>query len=253
MRGVLQALPGVCAFQRQRRGAACRPSCAQPDSMMSKAFSFLLALAAAATSMVATTARAQDAVAGSKKAAMCIGCHGIVGYQASFPVVYKVPKIAGQNEAYIVSSLQAYKKGERKHPSMRAVATSLTDADMADLAAYYQQLAGSPATPVADLPSVAAASEVAALLTKGNCTSCHGANLNKPVAPGYPKIAGQHKDYLYVALKSYAQGNGNNFGRANAIMGAQVKAFSLEELKLLADYIGSLDGDTRTVAQNKFR
>ena len=71
------------------------------------------------------------------KTAMCIGCHGIAGYKTAFPQVYHVPKIAGQQPGYIVSALKAYKSGERSHPSMRGIAASLTDQDMADLAAYY--------------------------------------------------------------------------------------------------------------------
>lgn len=73
--------------------------------------------------------------------AMCIGCHGIPGYKTAFPVVYHVPMIAGQQPGYIVSALKAYKAGQRSHPSMRGVAASLTDEDMAALAAYY----GAPA------------------------------------------------------------------------------------------------------------
>jgi cytochrome c553 len=76
-----------------------------------------------------------------QKIAMCIGCHGIPGYKTAFPDVYHVPKIAGQQPAYIVAALRAYKTGERSHPSMRGIAASLTDQDMADLAAYY----GAPA------------------------------------------------------------------------------------------------------------
>ena len=72
-----------------------------------------------------------------RKIAMCIGCHGIPGYKTAFPAVYHVPKIAGQNPGYIISALKAYKSGERSHPSMRGIAASLTDQDMADLAAYY--------------------------------------------------------------------------------------------------------------------
>jgi cytochrome c553 len=71
------------------------------------------------------------------KTAMCIGCHGIPGYKTAFPDVYHVPKIAGQQPAYLVNALKAYKSGERSHPSMRGIAASLTDQDMADLAAYY--------------------------------------------------------------------------------------------------------------------
>jgi cytochrome c553 len=72
-----------------------------------------------------------------RKIAMCIGCHGIPGYKTAFPDVYHVPKIAGQQPVYIVNALKAYKSGERSHPSMRGIAASLSDQDMADLAAYY--------------------------------------------------------------------------------------------------------------------
>ena len=73
--------------------------------------------------------------------AICIGCHGIPGYKTAFPEVYHVPKIAGQQPGYIISALKAYKAGERSHPSMRGVAASLSDEDMAKLAEYY----GAPA------------------------------------------------------------------------------------------------------------
>ena len=69
--------------------------------------------------------------------AMCIGCHGIPGYKTAFPSVYHVPKIAGQQPAYIVNALKAYKSGERSHPSMRGIAAGLTDEDMKKLADYY--------------------------------------------------------------------------------------------------------------------
>ena len=78
-----------------------------------------------------------DAQAARGKISMCIGCHGIKGYHTAYPQVYHVPKIAGQSPGYIVKALQAYKTGERSHPSMAGVARGLTDADMADLAAYY--------------------------------------------------------------------------------------------------------------------
>ena len=68
---------------------------------------------------------------------MCIGCHGLAGYRTAYPEVYHVPKIAGQQAEYIVKALQAYKSGARQHPSMRGIAASLSDKDMADLATYY--------------------------------------------------------------------------------------------------------------------
>src|SRR5438552_16429147 len=94
--------------------------------------------------LAASGAFAQDvkanAQAGEKKAAMCIGCHSIPGYQASFPEVHKVPMIAGQSAKYLQAALAAYKTGDRKHPTMKAIAASLNDQDMADVAAYFESL-----------------------------------------------------------------------------------------------------------------
>ena len=77
-----------------------------------------------------------------------------------------------------------------------------------------------------------------------NCAACHGVNLNKPVSPEYPKLAGQHADYVYWALRQYQMGTGNpNFGRSNPIMQAQVQSLSERDLKDLAAYVESLKGD----------
>lgn len=76
---------------------------------------------------------------GAQKVQMCQGCHGIDGWRTAYPEVYSVPKIAGQQPAYLVAALKAYRSGDRSHPSMKAIAASLTDADMANLAAYYAQ------------------------------------------------------------------------------------------------------------------
>ena len=78
-----------------------------------------------------------DAEKGASKVSLCAGCHAIPGYRASVPEVYTVPMIGGQSASYIVSALTAYKKGERKHPTMRGIAGSLSDKDMADIAVYY--------------------------------------------------------------------------------------------------------------------
>jgi cytochrome c553 len=210
----------------------------------------LLALALAGSSPVAL---AQDVQAGQKKAAMCIGCHGIPGYQASFPEVHKVPMIAGQNAKYLAAALNAYKKGERKHPTMRGIAGSLTDADIADLSAFYEQQGASALKTVAATTAPQPRPEVAALLAKGACASCHGADYNKAIDPSYPKLAGQHADYLFVALKSYKVEGKATVGRGNAIMAGQVKNFTAAELKAIAQYLGSLPGDLRRVADPRFR
>ena len=84
-------------------------------------------------------APAGDAGKGREKVAMCQGCHGIDGWRTAFPEVYRVPKLSGQNPQYIVLALKEYKNGNRGHPTMKAIAASLTDADMADIAAYFSQ------------------------------------------------------------------------------------------------------------------
>jgi cytochrome c553 len=99
-------------------------------------------LLAAATALAAPAFAQQPASAGDpaeahKKIAMCEGCHGIPGYRTAYPEVYHVPKLGGQSPAYIANALNAYKSGQRKHPSMRGIAASLSDKDIADLAAYY--------------------------------------------------------------------------------------------------------------------
>ena len=194
-----------------------------------------------------------DAKAGESKNAMCIGCHGITGYQASFPEVYKVPMISGQSEKYIASSLNAYKKGERKHPTMRGVAEALSDQDIADLSAYYAASGQANADALPARPSKEAGAAVQALLSKANCASCHGANFAKPIDPSYPKLAGQHADYLFVALKAYKTDNNPKVGRGNAIMAGMAKQYTNAELKAMAGYLASLDGDMKVVPQSRFR
>ena len=214
--------------------------------------SFALAVSCASLSSFAQDIKG-DVKVGESKISMCIGCHGIKGYQASFPEVYKVPMISGQSVKYIASALNAYKKGERKHPTMRGVAEPLSDQDIADLSAYYSQhgvVAGAELPPKA---SKEANAEVQALLNKANCASCHGANFGAPIDPSYPKIGGQHADYLYVALKAYKVENNAKVGRANAIMGGMVKQYTNAELKLLAGYVSSLNGQLKTVPQSEFR
>jgi cytochrome c553 len=210
-----------------------------------------LALAAGVSCVRAQDNPAGDAANGQKKAAMCIGCHGIPGYRASFPEIHQVPMISGQGAKYIASALTAYKKGERKHPTMRGIAGSLSDQDIADVAAFYASHQRPTAAAAAPAPAPSAA--VAELLKKGNCASCHGEGLNKPIDASYPKLAGQHADYLYVALKSYKTENNPNVGRGNAIMGGMAKPFTNAELKSLADYIGSLPSDLQVVPNAKFR
>ena len=207
------------------------------------------------TSAPASQKGAQQPAGGAKsveaRAAMCMGCHSIRGYQASFPEVHKVPMIAGQGEKYIAAALNAYRNGDRKHPTMRAIAASLNDQDITDIAAYYSKLGGETKLP--DQPSKQPDAQVAQLLQKAACASCHGANFSKPIDPTYPKIAGQHADYMFVALKAYKAENNPAVGRSNGVMGAIAKQFSNAELKALSGYVRSLDGELKVIPERKFR
>ena len=127
--------------------------------------------AAPAAAAPAAAPAPKQAPAGAKsveaKVAMCIGCHGIKGYQASFPEVYKVPMISGQSAKYITAALAAYKTGDRKHPTMRGIAESLTEQDIADISTYYENLGRASRKAAAEKPSREPNAQVTALLRLG--------------------------------------------------------------------------------------
>ena len=225
---------------------------------MKKPLLLCMALIAAPLTTMAQEVKG-DAGAGAKKVAMCIGCHGLPGYQSSFPTVYKVPKIAGQNAKYIVAALNGYKAGDRKHPSMRGIAASMSDQDMADVAAYYENLgkeAGATAVPETPEAAPPALKDKVAV-----CVACHGKNFNNTVDPANPRLAGQYADYLLVSLKAYMTDNNPRVGRSNATMrgllvqeavGKKKPVFSIAELTLLSEYLAELPGDLKTVPQSRF-
>jgi len=95
-----------------------------------------------------------------------------------------------------------------------------------------------------NLANAASVDKGQAIVEKANCASCHGAGLNAPILPSYPKLSGQYPDYLYYALKAYQVGNSNaQYGRNNAVMSSQVQAFSETDLRDIAAYVASLPGN----------
>ena len=207
---------------------------------------FLTVSSAAAQGLTA------DVAAGEKKIAMCLGCHGIEGYRSSFPEIYRVPMISGQGAGYIVSALTAYKAGHRKHPTMRGIAIGLSEQDIVDLSAYYEASGKAPGARVR--ASVADDSAPAIeLVRRGACVACHGVTFNKPLDPSYPKLAGQHADYLFAALKAYKTNTNSSWGRDNPVMAGVVQQFSNAELKELAEYVSSLPTELRTTPQSGFK
>ncbi len=162
-----------------------------------------------------TSANAADAAKGKVLAYTCHGCHGVPNYNNAYPH-YSVPKLGGQNEAYIVSALTAYASGDRPHPTMHAHAVTLTAADRADIAAFLHAQ-GAPANKeVVGTPPPATQT----------CVACHGADGAKTVAPDYPMLAGQQADYIVHALKDYKSGKRKNPVMAGIIAGVDEKDFA---------------------------
>jgi cytochrome c553 len=146
---------------------------------------------------------AGDPGIGEKKFYTCVGCHGIDDYKNAYPD-YSVPRLRHQHSAYIIAALKEYKSGERPHATMHAQASSLSDEDMEDIAAYLQ--GSEPVKPSAK--SIGAVPPQAAA-----CAACHGENglgVEAPLTPKPPVLAGQHVDYLEQALTTYRNGRRKN-------------------------------------------
>ena len=180
----------------------------------------VLGLGLLAAVSVSSTASAADAAKGKTLAYTCQGCHGVPDYKNAYPN-YRVPKLGGQNEAYIVSALNAYAKGERPHPTMHAQAATLTPEERADIAAFLHAEGGLESKEVVGTPPPATQT----------CVACHGADGAKTVAPDYPKLAGQPADYLVHALKDYKSGK-----RKNAIMAGIISGVDEKDFEAIAEF-----------------
>jgi len=193
-----------------------------------KGLAWLASTAALGLSLSHVAYAAGDPVLGEKKFYTCFGCHGIDGYKNAYPD-YSVPKLRHQHAAYIIAALHEYKAGERPHPTMHAQASSLSDQDIEDIAAYLQ--GPEPVKPTAavagPVPKEAAA-----------CAACHGENglgVDAPLTPKPPVLAGQHEDYLEQALTDYRDGR-----RQNVVMDGMAKLLVTDEdIKIVAAYFAS--------------
>jgi cytochrome c553 len=176
-----------------------------------------LALGAGVTSQAQSTG---DARRGRTLAYTCLGCHAIPNYKNAYPM-YRVPKLAGQHADYLVAALQGYRNGERGHATMHAQASSLTDQDMQDIAAFISAAVSAPS---GKSPAVAppAAAQV--------CVACHGTD-GVGITPQYPSLAGQYDDYLERALNEYRKGE-----RRNPVMATFAGQLKDGDVKELAAY-----------------
>ena len=164
---------------------------------------------------------AGDAQRGKQLGYTCLGCHGVENYKNVYPT-YSVPSLVGQHPDYIVAALKAYRSKERSHGTMYAQASSLSDQDMADIAAYF-------AGPTVLEPSAPATGSAPAKVAQ-LCSSCHGAN-GVGITGDFPTLSGQHADYLERALDEYRKG-----GRKNPIMAGFAAQLNDADLKEIARY-----------------
>lgn len=193
------------------------------------ATAFALAAVVAGTMGVA---RADgDAERGKHLAYTCLGCHAIENYKNVYPT-YPVPKLRGQHAEYLEVALRGYQSGERSHATMHAHAASLTDQDIADIAAYL----GGEAIQPTDKPMPPNAPAAAAV-----CVACHG-NDGVGVLPAYPTLSGQHAEYLARALEEYKSG-----ARKNPIMVGFVSTLGAEDIEALAEFYGKMKPGLETV------
>jgi cytochrome c553 len=167
-----------------------------------------------------------DAAAGKLFAEReCKGCHGLDGKGAA-PAI---PNLAAQRESYLLASLQAYKEKKRTHAALKEIAAHMSDADARNLAAFYS-----------GLPPVKAAAEVKAVspyergqMLAAACAKCHNADGNS-TTPGIPSLAGQHAQYLVIAMQEYL-----NRERKTASMHAVLPGLSKLDKESLALYFAS--------------
>jgi len=179
-----------------------------------------LAVAMAGFLFTAPASAAGDPVRGKTLGYTCLGCHGIETYKNAYPT-YSVPKLRGQHAEYIVAALKEYRDSQRGHATMHAHASTLSDQDMQDVAAY---LAGGEVKTAGGAPVGQAPAAVA------TCQACHGQD-GVGIMGMYPTLSGQHADYLEQALNDYRKGV-----RKNAIMAPFAVQLKPEEVKVVAEY-----------------
>ena len=179
-----------------------------------------------------------SAEAGKNKAITCAACHGAAGISAN-PLW---PNIAGQNAAYLVAQLKAFKGGDRVNALMSSQAMLLSETAMKDLAVYYESLTPA-AQPVADKTLLARGE---ALYRGGNesknipaCIACHGPTGRGNPAALYPALNGQHAAYTAKTLRDYASGERKSDGKTMMMRGIAARLDD-EDIEALASYVQGL-------------
>ena len=171
----------------------------------------------------ATPAKLDAEQVGKGIAAACAGCHGNTGVSQ----ISGIPSLVGLDPKYMVDAMQAYKNGQRKHDTMKAMVEPLSDTAMNDVALYFAlQQPARAKTP-------AAGDEAAGKAAAANCTGCHGEN-GVSTSSATPSLAGQDAEYLVLALQAYKNGS-----RANDTMKALAAPLNAAATKNVAAYFAA--------------
>ncbi len=191
-------------------------------------------------SMVANASEAKktaDADNGKTLSSTCAACHGADGNSVN----PEWPKLAGQSEAYLAKQLHDYRAGKRSNATMNAMAKGIkTDADVADLAAYFSSSKAKPGTANKDKIAAGEAIYKGGVMSSGvaACAGCHGPTGSGNPAARFPKISGQHAKYTVDQLKLFKAGT-----RANDT-GKMMRNIALKmtdaEMDAVAEYISGL-------------
>lgn len=190
----------------------------------------------AALVMTGATQAAGDAAAGQAKSATCVACHGADGNSVN-PIW---PKLAGQHPEYILKQLANLKSGARTDPLMSPMAAPLSDADAADLAAYFSSQKTAPGTAAPEQVKVGETLYRAGNATTGvtACLACHGPAGAGNAAANFPQLAGQHANYVEKALKDFRAGTRSN--DPNKMMRDIAGKMTDAEIAAVAQYIQGL-------------
>ena len=179
---------------------------------------------------------AGDAAAGKGKTAVCGACHGADGNSPAA----MFPKLAGQNEAYLVKQLNDIKSGTRAVVEMTGLLDAMTDQDLADIAAYYAKQAGTVGHAAKDLVEKGQKIYRGGIANKGvaACTACHTPTGEGMAQAGFPAIGGQHAAYTEKQLKMFRNGERNN--DPQGMMQDIAGKLSDAEIKAVSSYIQGL-------------
>jgi len=176
-----------------------------------------------------------DPVAGKRKVALCMGCHGADGNGTST----QFPKLAGQGEEYLAKQIRDFKSGERKEEHMTPMAETINVSDIGDISAYYSSLTRSIET---NNNKVGKGKSIFLSGIKSKniaaCASCHGEKGQGNTAAKFPALSGQYSEYLAKSIKDFRSGERNN--DTNNIMRNIAVKLSDKEITSLSNYLSTL-------------